>query len=254
MDSNLSRFTNPKGSSCSITQNLYVANCGPAVGISFKDIKSVFNTFGEVIGIYAADESGARVIVCFSDLKAAEAAFETLNGCHCKALGGRILHMRYSMQQQPPKVNYNDSLSVFLLSSELAIPGIYLVHDFITAEEEQELLAAVDCRPWKNLSKRRVQHYGYEFLYETRNIDSKQFLGQLPSFVYPIIEKISAFQGTSDNKNLLVDQLTVNEYPPGIGLSPHIDTHSAFDDMIFSCSLAGPCIMEFRKYTTSNVF
>lgn len=42
--------------------------------------------------------------------------------------------------------------------------------------------------------------------------------------------------------------LQVNEYPCGVGLSPHIDTHSAFEEMIFSLSLAGPCIMEFRKY------
>jgi alkylated DNA repair protein alkB homolog 8 len=42
--------------------------------------------------------------------------------------------------------------------------------------------------------------------------------------------------------------LQVNEYPPGVGLSPHIDTHSAFEDLIFSLSLAGPCIMEFRRY------
>lgn len=41
----------------------------------------------------------------------------------------------------------------------------------------------------------------------------------------------------------------VNEYPPGVGLSPHIDTHSAFEGFIFSLSLAGPCIMEFRRYT-----
>lgn len=40
----------------------------------------------------------------------------------------------------------------------------------------------------------------------------------------------------------------VNEYPPGVGLSPHIDTHSAFEGSIFSLSLAGPCIMEFRRY------
>lgn len=40
----------------------------------------------------------------------------------------------------------------------------------------------------------------------------------------------------------------VNEYPPGVGLSPHIDTHSAFEGFIFSLSLAGPCIMEFRRY------
>lgn len=37
-----------------------------------------------------------------------------------------------------------------------------------------------------------------------------------------------------------------------MGLSPHIDTHSAFEDCIFSLSLAGPCIMEFRRYTVST--
>ena len=30
----------------------------------------------------------------------------------------------------------------------------------------QVLLAAVDVRPWESPAKRRVQHYGYEFLYE----------------------------------------------------------------------------------------
>lgn len=42
--------------------------------------------------------------------------------------------------------------------------------------------------------------------------------------------------------------LQVNEYPPGVGLSPHIDTHSAFEGLIFVISLEGPCIMEFRRY------
>ncbi|SPT19727.1 unnamed protein product [Triticum aestivum] len=111
-----------------------------------------------------------------------------------------------------------------------------------------ELLAAVDSRPWKRLAKRRVQHYGYEFLYETRNVDSKQFLGELPSFVSKILEKIVTFPGVKNCTGKLVDQLTVNEYPCGVGLSPHIDTHSAFEEMIFSLSLAGPCIMEFRQY------
>lgn len=44
----------------------------------------------------------------------------------------------------------------------------------------------------------------------------------------------------------------VNEYPPGVGLSPHIDTHSAFGGSIFSLSLAGPCVMEFRKYSEGD--
>lgn len=84
-----------------------------------------------------------------------------------------------------------------LVASDLNIPGLYLWHDFVNAKEErvrvstfysdtfqlvcyfvtlrflkelfffiQELLAAVDDRPWNNLSKRRVQHYGYEFCYD----------------------------------------------------------------------------------------
>jgi alkylated DNA repair protein alkB family protein 8 len=40
----------------------------------------------------------------------------------------------------------------------------------------------------------------------------------------------------------------VNEYPRGVGLSPHIDTHSAFEGSIMSLSLSGPCVMEFRRY------
>ncbi|KAG1362779.1 alkylated DNA repair protein ALKBH8 [Cocos nucifera] len=243
-----SKFTRPNGMDHESSSSLYVANCGPSVGISFDNIESVFGSFGKVIGIHAADETGTRVIVCFHEVSAAQAAFKALNGYSCSNLGGRTLHMRYSVPQPPLKVMGGDSLPVSLSASELAIPGIYLLHEFITLEEEKELLAEVDAMPWKRLSKRKVQHYGYEFLYETRNVDSKQFLGELPSFVSHILKKIMSFPGLDDDRSKQVDQLTVNEYPSGVGLSPHIDTHSAFDELIFSLSLAGPCIMEFRRY------
>lgn len=57
-----------------------------------------------------------------------------------------------------------------------------------------------------------------------------------------------------DVLRLNVAMLQVNEYPPGVGLSPHIDTHSAFEDLIFSLSLSGPCIMEFRQYGNGDCF
>lgn len=44
-----------------------------------------------------------------------------------------------------------------------------------------------------------------------------------------------------------LDQLTVNEYTPGVGLSPHVDTHSPFGDAILSLSVAGSAVMAFRK-------
>ncbi|KAL3142945.1 hypothetical protein ABBQ38_003230 [Trebouxia sp. C0009 RCD-2024] len=49
-----------------------------------------------------------------------------------------------------------------------------------------------------------------------------------------------------------VDQCTVNEYPAGVGLAPHIDTHSAFSGTIASLSLAGPAVIEFRRTGESH--
>lgn len=43
------------------------------------------------------------------------------------------------------------------------------------------------------------------------------------------------------------DQVTVNEYPLGVGISPHVDTHSAFRGPICSLSLASDASMTFRR-------
>lgn len=75
----------------------------------------------------------------------------------------------------------------------------------------QQLLAAVDTQPWIGLAKRRVQHYGYEFCYGTRNVDTKNRLGELPTFVSPILQRISLFPNLDyDPASLNLDQLTVH--------------------------------------------
>ncbi|KAF7825867.1 alkylated DNA repair protein ALKBH8-like protein isoform X1 [Senna tora] len=246
----MARFVRPKKGE--LSSNLYVANCGPAVGLSHEAIASVFTKFGDIKGVYAADESGTRVIISFSEEGSAQAALEALDGVPCPELGGRSLHIRYSMLQPTSQSQVSNLVPVSITASDVSIPGLYLMHDFVSAKEEEELLQAVDCRTWKSLAKRRVQHYGYEFCYDTRNVNTKHRLGELPSFVFPILERISSFSAFGNAENVVLDQLTVNEYPPGVGLSPHVDTHSAFEDLIFSLSLAGPCIMEFRKYANGG--
>jgi alkylated DNA repair protein alkB family protein 8 len=63
-----------------------------------------------------------------------------------------------------------------------------------------------------------------------------------PEELLPLVERLQALPGVGP-----LDQLTVNEYPPGVGLSPHVDTHSAFGDAIVSLSLAGPAAMALRR-------
>ncbi|PIN14439.1 tRNA methyltransferase [Handroanthus impetiginosus] len=233
----LPRFTCHKGGDAESSPHFYVANCGPAVGLSYDTISCVFGTYGEVEGVYPADESGTRVIVSYGDKSSSEAAMKALNGHPCSGLGECFLHIQYSVQSLG-KLNLVLGCARLLnCLLFLDIPGLYLMHDFVTAKEEQELLAAVDDRPWKHLAKRRVQHYGYEFRYDIRNVNTNHYLGELPSFMSSVFERIRTCQTLDHVADISLDQLTVNEYPPGVGL-------------IFSLSLAGPCIMEFRKYTT----
>lgn len=92
----LPRFKRPGGTSES-SSNLYVANCGPAVGLTFDTIEAVFGAYGPVKGVYLADESGTRVIVSYHEEKSAESALKTLNRRACPELGGRSLHIQYSV-------------------------------------------------------------------------------------------------------------------------------------------------------------
>ena len=122
---------------------------------------------------------------------------------------------------------------------------------------------------WQRLAKRRVAHFGFAFDYGTRDARDRAEnspTGALPGFCGPILERLerkardakkraeekhaharkeTPFSGLENATRC--DQLTVNEYPAGVGLAPHVDTHSAFGPAIFSLSLAGNAVMEFRR-------
>ena len=55
--------------------------------------------------------------------------------------------------------------------------------DFITEEESQQMISALDAGKWEKLLNRRVQHFGYEFKYGTNNVDYDASLGEMPDFL-----------------------------------------------------------------------
>ena len=44
----------------------------------------------------------------------------------------------------------------------------------------------------------------------------------------------------------LFDQLTLNDYMPGQGIPPHVDTHSPFEEVFASLSLKSGVTMHFK--------
>ena len=128
----------------------------------------------------------------------------------------------------------------------LEVPGLQLIKEFITEEEEAALMshANSNAAAWQTLAKRRVQHYGYEFDYVKRNIDMSQPAASLPGWVQPLLRR---FQKDQDLEKQEFDQLTVNEYRRGTGIAPHVDSHSAFTGSVLSLSCGGGTVMEFQR-------
>eukprot|EP01134_Creolimax_fragrantissima_P005562 CFRG5562T1 len=135
------------------------------------------------------------------------------------------------------------------------VPGLVMVEDFITAEEESALAECLNRYDWELLSRRRVQHHGKRFNYANNRHDEATSINTFPIEVQNII--MSKLQGIPYliPANTMMspvcptptpDQLTVNEYAPGAGISAHVDTHSPFEGAIISVSLCGRAVMEFK--------
>lgn len=117
------------------------------------------------------------------------------------------------------------------------------VPNFISEEEHDALLTAIDAQTWLTDLKRRVQHYGYKYDYKARNVLPDSHLGELPLWLSALQGRLLA-NGIFKQKP---DQAIVNEYLPGQGISAHIDCVPCFDDVIASLSLGSDVIMRLSS-------
>lgn len=127
------------------------------------------------------------------------------------------------------------------------ISGLTYIPDFITAEQEAELISNIGQYPWLTDLKRRVQHYGYKYDYTARSVTSDLKLGDLPDWV-------AEYSNTLHEKGIfpkIPDQVIINEYQPSQGIASHIDCVPCFEETIASISLSSPCVMDFT-YSKTN--
>jgi alkylated DNA repair dioxygenase AlkB len=123
------------------------------------------------------------------------------------------------------------------------IEGMIFLENFLTENEELKLIEEIYKNTWLKDLQRRVQHYGYKYDYKSKSISKENYLGKLPEFCNSVLQKIKELK-ISDNN---FDQLIVNEYTPGQGISPHIDKPEFFEDGIISISLGSNCYMNFTN-------
>ena len=123
------------------------------------------------------------------------------------------------------------------------VPGLMYVRDFISSDEEQRLMQAIDQCAWDTDSlRRRVQHYGWKYDYKERKVDINNRLGPLPDWA----EVLAIRLYSSNLIEQLPNQVIVNDYRKNQGINKHIDEPEIFADGIAMLSLNESWEMVFR--------
>ncbi|MGD1886053.1 MAG: alpha-ketoglutarate-dependent dioxygenase AlkB [Cohaesibacteraceae bacterium] len=140
-------------------------------------------------------------------------------------------------------------MSKIATTEELGLPpGARYVAGFVDLPMQDALIAAVDEQPWIEDLKRRVQHYGYRYDYRARNLTAAAHLGPLPQWASDLAGRLVG-NGWFEEPP---DQLIVNEYLPGQGISAHVDCVPCFGNVIASISLLSTCEMVFKERGTDQ--
>jgi alkylated DNA repair dioxygenase AlkB len=130
-----------------------------------------------------------------------------------------------------------------LFNEEINIPGLARIKNYISSEYEEKLLKLIDTQEWNLDLKRRTQHYGYKYDYTARSVDASYYLGEMPSWIDELCNKLCAGSIFIEKP----DQVIINEYMPGQGIAPHIDCVPCFTGTICSLSLASGCVMDLTN-------
>ena len=133
-------------------------------------------------------------------------------------------------------------------NAQPVVSGLSYIPDFIDSATESALIKTIDAQPWITELKRRVQHYGWWYDYKARSVTNNLRIGVLPDWLqtYAVrLQQAGLFNETPD-------QVIVNEYQSGQGISAHVDCVPCFADTIASLSLGSPCVMDFNHSKTGE--
>ncbi|MFC7247118.1 alpha-ketoglutarate-dependent dioxygenase AlkB [Catellatospora aurea] len=129
--------------------------------------------------------------------------------------------------------------------TESAVPGLRYLADWLNADASRALLQRVDSEPWSAQLRRRVQHYGHRYDYGRRAVaaDPQSSAPPLPGWAEELSIRLVG-EGLMDQ---VAEQVIVNEYQPGQGISAHVDCVPCFGPVVAAVSLGSWCLMDFTN-------
>lgn len=118
------------------------------------------------------------------------------------------------------------------------IPGFSIQHDYITRDEERDLLEHLESGPWESDWRRRIQQYGLGY---RASGGAPVWLRDFPDGLVSLATRVAKdadFERFPEN-------CVINEYIPPLGIGPHKD-YPAFGPTIACVSLGSDIVTDFR--------
>jgi len=137
------------------------------------------------------------------------------------------------------------SSTLDLFGEEKFPQGLKYHAEFITPEEEQSLLRAIEVLPFKEFEfhgftgKRRTVSFGWRYDFNGGGLSKTE---DMPEFLTGPRARAEIFAGNAPRG---FQQVLVTEYSPGAGIGWHKD-RSVFGDVV-GISLLSPCTFRLRK-------
>ncbi|XP_012304425.2 alpha-ketoglutarate-dependent dioxygenase alkB homolog 4 isoform X1 [Aotus nancymaae] len=125
-------------------------------------------------------------------------------------------------------------------------PGVMLIEDFVTQEEEAELVRLMDCDPWKlSQSGRRKQDYGPKVNFRKQKLKTEGFCG-LPSFSREVVRRMGLYPGLEGFRP--VEQCNLDYCPErGSAIDPHLDDAWLWGERLVSLNLLSPTVLSMCR-------
>jgi alkylated DNA repair dioxygenase AlkB len=134
--------------------------------------------------------------------------------------------------------------SIPAAKSETAVPGFSLQPDYITANDERELLAHVENGPWETDWRRRIQQFGLGY---SDSGGRPSWIRDLPEWLLPLADRVARDAGFER----FPENCVINEYIPPLGIGPHRD-YPAFGPTIACVSLGSDVVLDLTKADRSQ--
>lgn len=132
------------------------------------------------------------------------------------------------------------SEEVGIREEEILIPGFKLQKDYISREEEAELICHVEQGPWESSYRRRIQQYGLG--YSSEGSEVAQWVRDFPGWLVPLAERVRV----DAPMERFPENCVVNEYMPPLGIGGHRD-YADFGNTVACVSLGSDIVMDLTN-------